>query len=247
MPLTRPRRVTPRGQELRSPGVRVLARLQVDGFKNLEGVDVRFGPFTCVAGPNGVGKSNLFDAIAFLSALANHTLVEAAASVRGAEGRVGDVRTLFRRGGSDRPPEMAFTAELLVPKTTVDELGLTATANATLLRYTLRLRLRTTPSDAGPLEVVEEALDYLTEGRAKEALRFSHSRSWRESVVVNGRSVPFLDTADTDAGRVVQVRADSPGGKGGGTHARSSPRTCRAPCCPPPPASTARSWARAER
>lgn len=44
-------------------------RLVVRGFKNLD-VDVRFGPFTCIAGPNGVGKSNVFDAIALLSALA---------------------------------------------------------------------------------------------------------------------------------------------------------------------------------
>lgn len=41
----------------------MLTRLKVSGFKNLVDVDVRFGPFTCVAGANGVGKSNLFDAI----------------------------------------------------------------------------------------------------------------------------------------------------------------------------------------
>jgi AAA15 family ATPase/GTPase len=50
----------------------MLTRLKIDGFKNLLGVDVRFGPFTCIAGPNGVGKSNLFDAIQFLAALADH-------------------------------------------------------------------------------------------------------------------------------------------------------------------------------
>jgi hypothetical protein len=38
----------------------------VKGFKNLKEVDVRFGPFTCIAGGNAVGKSNLFDAISSL-------------------------------------------------------------------------------------------------------------------------------------------------------------------------------------
>ena len=33
----------------------MLTRLQVRGFKNLIEVDVRLGPFTCVAGQNGVG------------------------------------------------------------------------------------------------------------------------------------------------------------------------------------------------
>ena len=32
----------------------MLTRLKVNGFKNLVDVDVRFGPFTCVAGVNGV-------------------------------------------------------------------------------------------------------------------------------------------------------------------------------------------------
>jgi AAA15 family ATPase/GTPase len=56
----------------------MLTRFKVNGFKNLMDVDVRFGPFTCVAGVNGVGKSNLFDAIRFLSLLASKTLIEAA-------------------------------------------------------------------------------------------------------------------------------------------------------------------------
>lgn len=49
----------------------MLNRLKVSGFKNLMDVDIRFGPFTCIAGPIAVGKSNLFDAIRFLSALAD--------------------------------------------------------------------------------------------------------------------------------------------------------------------------------
>ena len=49
----------------------MLTRFEVSGFKNLNDVVVEFGPFTCVAGPNAVGKSNLFDAIRFLSGLAD--------------------------------------------------------------------------------------------------------------------------------------------------------------------------------
>lgn len=37
----------------------MLTRLKISGFKNLVDVDVRFGPFTCVAGANGVLKISL--------------------------------------------------------------------------------------------------------------------------------------------------------------------------------------------
>ncbi|MCP2169876.1 AAA family ATPase [Goodfellowiella coeruleoviolacea] len=52
----------------------MLTRLEVQGFKNLLDVRVEFGPFTCIAGANGIGKSNVFDAIEFLSWLASETL-----------------------------------------------------------------------------------------------------------------------------------------------------------------------------
>ena len=47
----------------------MLTRLVVSGFKNLVDIDVSFGPFTCIAGTNGVGKSNLLDAIQFQAAI----------------------------------------------------------------------------------------------------------------------------------------------------------------------------------
>lgn len=198
----------------------MLTRLKVDGFKNLDGVDIRFGPFTCVAGPNGVGKSNLFDAIAFLSALADHTLAEAAASVRGTEGRVGDVRSLFRSAGDARAEEMAFVAEMIVPEVGSDDLGSEARASMTFLRYALRLRHREEPSALGPLEIVHESMEHINKRGAHEVLGFPHRPAWRDSVIKGRRTAPYIETQDQDGKRLVLTRADSVGGNGGGGHRR---------------------------
>src|SRR5208283_2434935 len=96
----------------------MLTRLKVSGFKNLVDVDVHFGPFTCIAGPNGVGKSNLFDAILFLSSLtSDRTLTEAALSVRDDKQQTGDVRSIFHCTGEDYDNEVRFEAEMILPKT----------------------------------------------------------------------------------------------------------------------------------
>ena len=99
----------------------MLTRLIVSGFKNLVDVDVRFGPFTCVAGANGVGKSNLFDAIRFLSAIADRPLMDAALSVRDEGERTGDVQSLFHRVGAGYASSMSFEAEMIVPFEGVDD------------------------------------------------------------------------------------------------------------------------------
>src|SRR5258708_9311626 len=101
----------------------MLTRLKVDGFKNLVGIDVRFGPFTCIAGANGAGKSNLFDAIRFLSATANHELLKAASHVRDDSGHNTDVRSLFHRVGEKVADRISFEAEMIVPPEAVDDLG----------------------------------------------------------------------------------------------------------------------------
>jgi AAA15 family ATPase/GTPase len=72
----------------------MLTRLKPDWFKNLVDVEVRLGPVTCIAGANGVGKSNLFDAITFLSALADRPLIDASRSVRDDDARTIDLYSL---------------------------------------------------------------------------------------------------------------------------------------------------------
>lgn len=120
----------------------MLTRLRISGFKNLVDVDVYFGPFTCVAGANAVGKSNLFDAIHFLSALADHPLIDAALSVRDEGGRTTDVKSLFHRVGDTFDKEMSFEAEMIVPHEGWDDLGQRAKATITFLRYSVTIAYR---------------------------------------------------------------------------------------------------------
>ena len=81
----------------------MLTRLVVNGFKNLVDFDMDFGPYTCIAGPNGVGKSNIFDAIQFLSLLTECTINQAALQIRNSGEDTGEIADLFfyrRRGAS---------------------------------------------------------------------------------------------------------------------------------------------------
>jgi predicted ATPase len=205
----------------------MLTRLQINGFKNLEEVDLRFGPFTCIAGLNGVGKSNLFDAIRFLAALADKPLMEAASSVRGAEARQGDARSLFRRVGAHISPTMEFAVEMLIPPEGEDALGQRAEASMTFLRYELNLCYRTDPASRvnnTTLEIVHERMIHLNRSEATQHLRFKHSKAWRDSVVQGRRTSPYISTD----GPTIFLHMDSEGGQGGRPRkftASSLPRT----------------------
>src|ERR1035437_5159284 len=91
----------------------MLTRLQIRGFKNLLDVDIRFGPFTCIAGLNGAGKSNLFDAIRFLNLLTRHPLMEALQMLRETKGRSPEPGSLSTAFQKYRAPELSFVAEMI--------------------------------------------------------------------------------------------------------------------------------------
>jgi predicted ATPase len=207
----------------------MLTRLKVSGFKNLLNVDVRFGPFTCVAGPNGVGKSNLFDAIRFLSALADRPLIEAALSVRDDSSRAGDVRSLFYRAGNNYVHEMTFEAEMIVPHEEWDDLGQKAEASITFLHYALTLGYREDDSrlSRGSLELMKEELVHINRGEASKHLLFPHSAAeWRKSAVRGQHRVPyFISTAEEGAHRVIKLHQDGGSGRPLSRHAVDLPRT----------------------
>jgi predicted ATPase len=205
----------------------MLTRLKVSGFKNLVDVDVRFGPFTCVAGANGVGKSNLFDAIRFLSAIADRSLIDAALSVRDEGGRTADVRSLFHRVGDDYASEMSFEAEMIVPYGGVDDLGQQAKASITFLRYAVTLAYRTDDSlrSLGSLELLYEGLDHINLGDAQASLVFPHIDEWRKSAVRGRRTSPFISTDGEGAKRVIKLHQDGRNGKPLSRLAVNLPRT----------------------
>jgi AAA15 family ATPase/GTPase len=68
----------------------MLTRIEIDGFKSFENFSLDLSPFVVILGPNASGKSNLFDAIQFLSNLASKDLREAVSGLRG------EVDELFR-------------------------------------------------------------------------------------------------------------------------------------------------------
>ncbi|OGV72952.1 MAG: hypothetical protein A3K19_20740 [Lentisphaerae bacterium RIFOXYB12_FULL_65_16] len=215
----------------------MLTRLKVTGFKNLVDVDVRFGPFTCIAGANGVGKSNLFDAIRFLAMLADHPVMEAALSVRdeqprrrdGTQNAGGELEGLFHRSGDTRADTMRFEAEMVVPGTAVDDFGQEGKAKTTFLRYTLELRRRRGTAagepEAGPVQVFTEELTYLPIGDLPRHVLFETSREWRTSVVRGACRSPLISTTEKDGKRLIRLHQDGTAGRTSDSAAERLPRT----------------------
>ncbi len=193
----------------------MLTHLKVAGFKNLVDVDVAFGPFTCVAGANGVGKSNLFDAIQFLSGLADKPLMEAALSVRSEGTRASGLDSIFHRVGDRYEKEMRFEVEMIVPPSGVDDLGQEAQAAITFLRYELTLGIVD-----NALTIQREHLGHITLGSARSHLAFPHRPAWRKSVVTGRRTSPFISTETVDGKIFIKLHQDMGKGYLGGGRPR---------------------------
>jgi predicted ATPase len=203
----------------------MLTRLKVNGFKNLIGVDLHFGPFTCIAGANAVGKSNLFDAILFLRSLMEMPIMDAAMAVRAERGSVSDIHHLFTQTAKGICLPIKIEAEMLVPGEGSDYLDQPAEAKTTFLVYRVELRYRSGDGNTTRprVELAAESLEYVRRTEARAHLPFEHSGAWRESVVKGRRTSPYIST-DTQEGslneetesvsRVVKLHQDTSTGGG---------------------------------
>jgi predicted ATPase len=213
----------------------MITRIKVTGFKNLVDFDARFGPFTCIAGANGVGKSNIFDAIIFLSNLAEKTFIEAALSVRGEGSRVADVRHLFHRAGNNYADQMSLEVEMIIPRYGMDDYGQTAEASITSLRYSISLAYREKQGgfSQGPLELIYEKLEHIKLGDASKHFLFPLKiKTWRNSALLGRRVGFFISTKGEGADRIVQMHQDSGGGETTGTWRRGAGRSFPAASLP---------------
>lgn len=217
----------------------MLTRLEANGFKNLIDFSVDFGPFTCLAGPNGVGKSNIFDAIRFMSLLADHPIMEAAQRVRG-DSMEGDDPTdeglweptdIFWTDGQEQMNELMLATEMIVPKRVQDDFGRPAEATSTFLRYEVEIGYQE-PSDGvgfGRLKLLSENLSYITKRDAGKRLCFDHSKKhFRDHVIANrrrGADYISTDTADDDQKEILVHQDGGSRGQPKRAPAESAPRT----------------------
>lgn len=205
----------------------MLTRLRVKGFKNLLDCNVSFGPFTCVAGANAAGKSNLFDAIIFLRDLAELPIIEAASRVRDRAGqRKGDLRSLFTSMPSGSLEDMEFEAEFLVPKSVRDDFDREATPSATHLRYQLRLRYMNQDDRVSErIELLHESLTYIQKGDSQAKIGFNASPSFWTSVMGGVRRADFISTEELRGQLIIKLRQDGGKGRALEVPAANSPRT----------------------
>src|SRR5450755_1875426 len=97
----------------------MLTRIEIDGFKTFENFGLDLRPLTAIVGPNASGKSNLFDALRFLSLLAQHDIRTAMQDLRG------EPEELFRKTPWGNSESISFAVEVLLSRRGVDAFGTT--------------------------------------------------------------------------------------------------------------------------
>lgn len=166
----------------------MITRIEINGFKSFHNFAVNLGPFQVLIGANGVGKSNLFDAIVLLSnlAAADSTLYDA---FRNNRGEISELFTIYPDGS--RADSMSFAVEMLIAKEITDALGVTASVSSTRLRYEVRIKSQT-ENGFERLYVTYESLTAITNDEDKWQKIISSGQ--RSTWIERGRRSPYLST-----------------------------------------------------
>lgn len=173
----------------------MITRLEIDGFKTFQDFSVDLQPFTALVGPNASGKSNLFDALRFMSLLAKHDIRHSMQNLRG------EPEELFRRTASGNSDKMFFAVEVLLPRHGTDAFGTTYDVPAQRLRYEVELGLQI-GRDGTPRRV--QVMNELCRPLLKSEDR---ARALFKPIKVNYTRVsPFIRLSDT--GDAIEIRQD---------------------------------------
>lgn len=196
----------------------MLVALSIKNFKSIRDARIRFGEVTCLIGHNGAGKSNLFDAIHFLSALAEREISEAATEVKStSDGSYSPLDLVF---GRDRRRSIELSADMVVPLEVEDDFGQAARASTTLLTYALTLRYA---EETDRLVVERETLTHAKRGDYKAFTGFASSLGFQKSVAHGARRGGALISTDRKEQKV-SLHGDG-GSRGRPAPVGRSPRT----------------------
>lgn len=183
--------------------------------------ELYFGPFTCIVGANAIGKSNFFDALTFLSKLADNTILHAAKSVRSESQKHSVINDIFFKSGNHHLNIMDFEVDMLVPRNAQDDLGQDAEASITTLRYHLALKMNDETNGKEPIEIIKEELKPIPLMDTRRSLLFQKSKTWVDSVVWGRKATSLISTSNG------KIKLHQDGNKGRTTEfiAEKMPRT----------------------
>lgn len=190
----------------------MITRLEIDGFKTFKEFQLNLSPLSAVVGPNASGKSNLFDAIKFISLLADTDVRTALQSLRG------EPEEIFRNTLSGHHKMMRFAIEVLLPVTGVDDFGLEFRLNTQRLRYEIDVSIREDSVTHG------EGL-YITHEFCRDIPKSSDRARYLNSLELERgrRKVPFLETLQDSNGDPQYFKIRQDGIADSGTSKRGSP------------------------
>lgn len=185
----------------------MLTRLEVNGFKTFEKLDVALTPFTMIVGNNAAGKSNLFDVIQLLSNLATKDVSEAVNGMRG------EPLELFRQTSAGRARQIDMAVEVLIDPTVKDPWGSEVRLTHTRLRYEVTLVRREIRPGVERIQVAREAVIPIKRKDDEWARRMAPSKEFREVYLKYARKNPWLSTENMAEGLTFSVHQDGKQGR----------------------------------
>ena len=181
----------------------MITRLEITGFKSFDKFSIDLAPFVVVAGVNGAGKSNLFDAIQLLSRLAEMDIRTAFSGQRG------EAYELFAQNTDGTYAQyMEFSVEMLLDRRVRDTWGSEADLTYTRQRYTLSIERRMDKRGIERLFVRKEELHAIPRGEDiwyKEYVGM-HNHHWHKKVT--GGRAPFINTTEDNGTATVKLHQD---------------------------------------
>jgi len=184
----------------------VLTRIEIDGFKTFRDFALNLEPFQVIGGPNGVGKSNLFDAMQLLARLTEKDLWTAFQASRG------EAEELFSlRPGRKPVDEMRFAVELLIGSRVRDEWGRSEDLQDTRLRCELTIGREYDEKGQEHLRVRHESLKRILVGEDQWLDR--HPEAKRNRFVHSYRGTPFISTAEEEGVTTIALHQDGRKGR----------------------------------
>jgi predicted ATPase len=187
----------------------MLTRLEISGFKSFQDFAIDLRPFQVFIGPNGVGKTNLFDAISLLADLAGDTTLDNA--FRHSRGELSELFTQYADGG--RAKTMTFAAEMLLPRVLPAE-GLSRAVELTNNR--LRYELVVGPRADNPEKptLLRESLTAIPDSSDKWAKDEIPSKS-RKAWIKREKRPPYIATTIEDDKGKTTIHRNQDGIAGG--------------------------------